>query len=127
MKTTALIIVATLLYMMPVSATGKRHVNPVPEKPSLQVTFLGVDGDFLLFSVKTGIVSPNTPFAIRNEAGDDLYRSWQTELNSLRRIRIPRSVRTVQFILGKKKDQCTRTFTVDTNIVETVHVTETGR
>ncbi len=111
-----------------VGATGGHPTKGPIEKPSLEVVYLGVEGDFLLFTVKAEKVVPKTVFSIRNEAGDDIYREFHSEISSIRRIRIPRSVgHTIRFILGSKKQQCSKTFTINTNIVETVQVKEIGQ
>lgn len=128
MKSICLIVISTFLLISTVSATGGRHSNDPADKPTLEVVFQGVEGDFLLFTVKAEKVVPKTTFTIRNEAGDDIYREWHTEANSIRRVRIPRTAaRTVHFVLGNRKQQCIKTFTINTNIIETVQVKELAR
>jgi hypothetical protein len=128
MKSICLIILSSLFFISSVSATGGRKSTEPVEKPSLEVTFLGVDGDFLLFTVKAEKVAPKTFFTIRNEAGDEIYRELHNEINSMRRIRIPRlATHTLRFVLGSRKQQCVKTFTINTNIVETIQVKEIAR
>lgn len=128
MKSICLIILSSLFFLSSVSATGDRKSTEPAEKASLEVTFLGVEGDFLLFTVKAEKVAPKTFFTIRNEAGDEIYRELHTEINSMRRIRIPRlAVHTLHFVLGRKKQQCVKTFTINTNFIETVQVKEIAR
>lgn len=128
MKSICLIIVTTLVLISTVGATGGRPSTEPVEKPSLEVVYLGTEGDFLLFTVKAEKVVPKTVFSIRNEAGDDIYREYHSEISSVRRIRIPRAAgHTIRFILGNRKQQCSKTFTINTNIVETVQVKEIGQ
>ncbi|MDF2191882.1 hypothetical protein [Paraflavitalea sp. CAU 1676] len=128
MKILSLIVVATFLCCTNVSARCLRDTAVNNAQPSLEVVYLGAEGDDLLFTVKSDNVSAKTIFAIRNEAGDDIYRTWQSDANAIRRIRIPRStVRTLHFILGSRKQQCIKTFTINTSIVETVQVKEKER
>lgn len=128
MKSICLIIVTALLVISTVSAAGGRPSTEPIEKPSLEVVYLGIEGDFLLFTVKADKVVSKSVFSIRNEAGDDIYRELHSEISSIRRIRIPRSAgHTLRFILGSKKQQCSKTFTINTNIVETVQVKEIGQ
>lgn len=128
MKSICLIIVSTLLLIFSAGATGGRTTADPVEKPSLEVAYLGMEGDFLLFTVKAEKVVPKTVFAIRNEAGDDIYREFHAENSSIRRVRIPRTAgHTIRFVLGSRKQQCVKTFTINTNIVETVQVKEIAR
>lgn len=128
MKSSCLIVLTVLLSFGKVWAMGPNDTTASAINPSLEVAYLGIEGDYLLFTVKAAHVTGKTIFAIRNEAGDDIYRTWQSEASSLRRIRILRNTaRTLHFVLGNRKQQCTKTFTINTSVVETIQVKEAGQ
>lgn len=98
-----------------------------PAAPLMEVVYNGVEGDYLLFTVKA-TVATKAFFVIKNEMGDDLHRELCYEGNNVRRIRIQKNeIRSIHFILSQKKKQCSRTFKVNTQIQETVNVLETTR
>jgi hypothetical protein len=128
MKSLFLIALSFMMMTTAVIANGDKKIPISENKPTLDVIFSGLEGDFLLFTVKTENVAPKTFFTIRNEEGMELYRELHTDTSSIRRIRIPRaSLRQIYFALGARKQQCVRKFTINTRIEETINVLEVGQ
>ncbi len=128
MKTTTMVRTIILISSLFMSffAVAENRAGTDPAAPVMEVTYDGVDGDYLLFTVKATVATKSF-FVIKNETGDDLHREVYYEGNSIRRIRIQKTdIRRIHFILSQKKKQCSRTFKVNTQLVETTHVLETA-
>ena len=123
--------VFTFILAFTIFLTNQSFAEPTPgddaPAPLMEVVYNGVEGDYLLFTVKA-TVGAKAFFVIKNETGDDLYREVCYEGNNVRKIRIQKSdIRSVQFQLTQKKKQCSRIFKISTQYEETINVSESAR
>lgn len=132
MKTSSFFQNLIVMVLLCISSIATAHEEPSSKNKKawssgMEVSFTGVNGEYLLFTVRAS-VNARSFFIIRNEKGEDLYRETCNEGDNIRNLRIQRGdLKTLHFILSHKKDQRVRTFKVNTQYVETIEVKESGR
>lgn len=125
-KNIAVAVATLVIFTNITNAQAVKASYPVNSEEPMEVKYLGNDGEYLTFQVSvTPAVSGNASFAIADENEGELYSSNVPSSFKVKTVKIEKRADQIldfKLVIGKKT--YSKSFTVNTNKVETTTVAE---